>query len=333
MMLRRAVVKLLGALTVLAGIGLGQDASAAEVIKIGTLAPKASPWGQVFTVWEKAVAQKSGGALEIQFFYNGAQGDEAAMVGKVKAGQLDGAAVTAVGLGKIYKPILALQAPGLFQSWSKLDSARESLRGEFEKGARDAGFSILGWGDVGAAHVMTAGYELRTPGDLQGKKPYSWRDDPMGSVFFQVIGGVTAVPLSIPEVLPNLNTGAVNMVLAPALVAEQLQWASKMDHINADVAGLAVGALVVSSKRVDALPGDLKAVLADTGKVAAEALTKRIRNEDDAAFGRLKGKMTVVTLSDEEKGKWKGIFGQVRQRLAQGTFAPDLISRLEGLSK
>jgi len=264
MMLRRAVVKLLGALTVLAGIGLSQEAAAAnETIKIGTLAPKSSPWGKVFTVWETAVKEKSGGRLEIQFFYNGAQGDEGAMVGKIKAGQLDGAAVTAVGLGKIYKPILALQAPGLFQSWGKLDAAREQMRPEFEKGARDAGFVIMGWGDVGAAHVMSKGFAIRTPADLAGKKPYSWRDDPMGSVFYQVIGGVTAVPLNIPEVLPQLNTGAINMVLAPALVAEQLQWASKLDHINADVAGMAVGALVISSKRLDALPGDLKAILTD----------------------------------------------------------------------
>lgn len=144
MMLRRAVVKLLGALTVLAGVGLSQEASATEVIKLSTLAPKASPWGQVFTVWEKAVKEKSGGRLEIQFFYNGQQGDEGAMVGKMKAGQLDGAAVTAVGLSKVYKPILALQMPGLFSSWAKLDVAREALRGEFEKGAADAGFFIGG---------------------------------------------------------------------------------------------------------------------------------------------------------------------------------------------
>jgi len=333
MMLRRAVVKLLGALTVLAGIGISQDASAAEVLKIGTLAPKASPWGQVFTVWSTAVAQKSNGALELQFFWNGSQGDEGAMVGKIKAGQLDGAAVTAVGLGKVYKPILALQAPGLFQSWGKLDAARDAMKGDFEKGAKDAGFVILGWGDVGGAHVMSKGFAIRTPDDLKGKKPYVWRDDPMGSVFYQVIGGVTAVPLGVPEVLPNLNTGAINMVLAPALAAEQLQWASKLDHINSDVAGLAIGALIMSSKRIDALPADLKEILTSTGKVASEALTKRIRSEDDAAFGRLKGKMTVVTLSEDEKGKWKGIFNQVRQRLTQGTFSPDLISKLEGLSR
>jgi TRAP-type C4-dicarboxylate transport system substrate-binding protein len=333
MMLRRAAMKLLGAAAILVGVGTGGDAEAAEVIKIGTLAPGASPWGQVFKVWAEAVSKKSGGALELQFFYNGQQGDEGAMVGKMKAGQLDGAAVTAVGLSKIYKPILALQIPGLFNSWAKLDAARDALRGDFEKGASDAGFSILGWGDVGAVHLMSKGFPVKGPDDMKGKKPYMWRDDDSQPALYQIIGGITPVPLNIPEVLPNLNTGAINIVVGPALAAEQLQWASKLDHITEDVSALAIGALVMSSKRLDALPADQKQIIVDTGRIASAALTKRIRAEDDAAFARMKGKMTVVTLSGDDRNKWEAIFKQVRQRLAQGTFAPALISRLEGLAK
>ncbi len=332
-MMRRAAMKLVGALALLVGVGVSENASAAETIKIGTLAPGASPWGQVFKVWAEAVSKKSDGKLELQFFYNGQQGDEGAMVGKMKAGQLDGAAVTAVGLSKIYKPILALQMPGLFTSWAKLDNARDVMKGEFEQGAKDAGFSILGWGDVGAAHVMSKGFAVRSPDDLKGQKPYMWRDDAVGPALFQVIGGITPVPLNVPEVLPNLNTGAVNMLTAPALAAEQLQWSSKLDNMVEDTAGLAIGALVLSSKRIDALPADLKTILVDTGKVAATALTKRIRAEDDAAFARMKGKMTVVTLTPDQRAKWEAVFKQVRQRLAQGTFSPDLVAKLEGLAK
>jgi TRAP-type C4-dicarboxylate transport system substrate-binding protein len=331
-LVRRAVLAMAAAVAVTAGLGAG-DAQAEEVVKIGTLAPKSSPWGQVFSVWEKAVDQKSGGQLKLQFFYNGQQGDESAMVGKMKAGQLDGAAVTAVGLSKIYKPILALQMPGLFSSWAKLDAAREQMRGDFEKGARDAGFMIAGWGDVGAARVMTKGVVIKSPEDVKGTKPYMWRDDEVQPVLYQVIGGVNPVPLSIPEVLPNLNTGAINFIAAPCLAAEQLQWSSKLDTINEDVTAYAIGALVLSSKRIDALPPDLRQILTDTGKVAAEALTKRIRSEDDAAFARMKGKMTVVALTADERTKWQGVFKQMRQRLAGGTFTADLVAKLETLGK
>jgi TRAP-type C4-dicarboxylate transport system substrate-binding protein len=84
---------------------------------------------------------------------------------------------------------------------------------------------------------------------------------------------------------------------------------------------------------MDALPEDLRTIITDTGKIAANALTKRIRSEDDAAFGRMKSKMTVVNLSADEKAKWDGIFKQVRARLTQGTFSPDLVTKLEGYAK
>lgn len=332
-MLRRPFVQLLSGLTLLAGFGLAPPAHAAEVLRVGTLAPKSSPWGQVFSVWEKAVNEKSGGRLELQFFYSGQQGDEAAMVGKMKSGQLDGAAVTAVGLGKIYKPIAALQLPGLFASWAKLDNARSALKGEFEKGAGDAGFSILGWGDVGAVRTLSKGFAVRAPDDLKGKKPSMWRDDLIQPVLYQVVVGVTPVPLNVPEVLPQLNAGAINVVTAPALAAEQLQWSSRLDTVVAEASAFAIGGIVFASKRLDALPADLRAIVVDTGKVAAAALGTRIRNEDGAAFERLKGKMKVVTLSAAERAAWDGVFKQVRQRLAQGTFSPELIARLEGLAK
>jgi len=329
----RSLLRSTAALTALATLSLAGTAGADEVLKIGTLAPAASPWGQVFKTWATAVSKKTDESLELQFFYNGQQGDEGAMVGKIKSGQLDGAAVTGVGLSKIYKPIGALQMPGLFSSWAKLDTARDAMKGEFEKGCKDAGFNLIGWGDVGAVHTMSKGFEIHTPDDLKGKKPYMWREDAIQPVLFQVIGGVTPVPLNVPEVLPNLNTGAINVISAPALAAEQLQWASRLDTISSDTEAMAIGAIVFSSKRVDQLPADLREALIETGKKAAAALTTRIRNEDAAAFGRMKGKMTVVNLSGDEKSKWHSVFAQVRQRLGQGTFSPALVSKLEGLAK
>lgn len=330
---RRTALKLLGAATLVAGTSVPRDARAAEVIKIGTLAPAASPWGQVFKVWAESVSKKTDGRVELQFFYNGQQGDEGAMVGKMKAGQLDGAFVSSVGLSKIYKPLLALQMPGLFRTWAKLDAARDALNDDHEKGVKDAGFKVLGWSDIGAARMMSKGGVVRTPDDVKGKKPYVWRDSIIDPMLFQVIGGVTSVPLNVPEVLPNLNTGAINVVTAPSLLSEQLQWASKLDTIVDDISSCDVGGLVMVSKRFDALAADLRAIVLETGRTAAAALTKRIRNEDDAAFARMKGKMKVVTLTVEEKAKWDAVYKQVRQKLAQGTFSPELVTKLETLAK
>src|SRR5690348_14981397 len=185
---RKSAALVAGAFALLLGV-LPGSAKADEVLKVGTLAPKQSIWGQVFEVWKTAVDKKSDGKLKIDFFYNGQQGDEGGMVGKMKAGQLDGAAITAVGLSKIYQPILALQLPGTLTSWDKLESAQSSLKSDFEKGLNDSGFDIMGWGNVGLAHFFTKGSTVaRTPDDLKKLKPYMWRDDKISPMFFTVVG-------------------------------------------------------------------------------------------------------------------------------------------------
>jgi TRAP-type C4-dicarboxylate transport system substrate-binding protein len=191
------------------------------------------------------------------------------MVTKIKSGQLDGAAITAVGLGQIHPPILILQLPGLFTTWEKLDKAREALRGDFERALDAAGFVLPGWGDVGLSRRLSKGFAVAAPGDLRGKKPYVWREDPIMPAMLQVIGGVTPVPLGVPEVLPNLNTGAIDVITAPALAAEQLQWASRLDTINPQVVAASIDALVFSKSKLDQMPADLRALLLDTGRSRA----------------------------------------------------------------
>ena len=321
------------------------DGPRTESVKIGTLAPAESPWGQVFKTWQRAIRERTklpNGqkttdgkeyALDINFFWNGQQGDEAAMVTRMKSGQLDGAAITAVGLSQLHPPILVLQLPGLFTTWEKLDKAREALRGDFESALDAAGFILPGWGDVGLARRISRGFAVASPSDMRGKKPYVWREDLIMPAMMQVIGGVTPVPLGVPEVLPNLNTGAVDVITAPALAAEQLQWASRLDNINTQVVSATIGALVFTKAKLDALPADMRAIMLDTGRVAAGALTTRIRNEDKAAFGRLQSKMTVSTSNDAQLAEWAEIFKQTRARLAQGTFPKDLVEKAESLAQ
>ena len=321
----RFLVATLAALALVGGFLLPREASAAETLKFATLAPKQSIWGQVFQVWEKAVKKKSDDKLELVFDYNGAQGDEGAMAGKIKAGQLDGAAVTAVGLSKFYKPTLAMQMPGVLTSWAKVDKALSSTGAEFSKGLVDGGAFNLGWGFVGMAHLFVKDGKVKSPSDLKSRKPYMWRDDIISPVFYQVVGA-TPVPLNVPEVLPNLKTGAIDTIVAPSLAVEQLQWSGHLNGVAEQITGPAVGAIIMSNKRLEGLPGDLRTIIKDTGAIAAKALTDKIKSEDSAAFDRMSKKMTPFKVDEDAFTK---TFKEVRKRLAQGTFSADLVKKME----
>jgi TRAP-type C4-dicarboxylate transport system substrate-binding protein len=295
------------------------------VLKFGTLAPPESPWGRVFKVWARATDERSHSAVQIQFFWNGTQGDEGAMVGKIRTGQLDGAAISALGLGQIYKQVLLFQLPGIFASWQKLDAARTALRPQMDPEFERQGFKIVGWGDVGTGRFMSAGYDVKSPNDLKHKATCYEPTDPIDPMFFSVLGDVTPRPVSIPEILPALTSSSVTVVNVPPLVAEQLQWAARLDHLDTIATHFEIGALVIKSSRLTTLPADAQSAVLDTGRVAAEALTTSIRREDDAAFARRQQRMTTYTPNGAETQQWNKIFADTRARLRGTTFNAALV--------
>ncbi len=295
------------------------------VLKFGTLAPPESPWGRVFKLWARATDERSQHAVQIQFFWNGSQGDEGSMVGKMRTGQLDGAAISALGLGQIYKQALIFQLPGVFASWQKLDAARTALRPQMDPEFDRAGFKIVGWGDVGVGRFMSAGYDVKSPNDLKHRATFYEPTDPIDPMFYAVLGDITPRPVSIPEVLPGLTSNSITLVNAPPLVAEQLQWASRLDHLNTLPTHYEIGALVVKGSRLSALPADAQSAVLDTGRVATEALTTSIRHEDDAALARRKQRMTVYEPNAAEIAQWNKLFADTRARLRGTTFTATLV--------
>ncbi len=331
MLLRKSLATTLGALFLLGSLTTAGAASAGEEISLGSLAPKKSPWGKVFTAWSKAIKKKSDGQLKLNWYFNSQQGDEKAMIGKIRSGQLDGAAITGVGLSAIHKDAMALQMPGLCTTWKCIDSVRDATLPEFQAKFNKEGFVYLGVGDVGLARTMSKGKAIKTPKDLQTMKVYAWQDDVAAPVLTSTIG-YTPVYSAVPSLLPALSSGRINVISVPCLAATQLQWWSHLDHINTSVVGIGIGGLVVSKPRLDALPADLKELMVKTGKKAGSMLTDRIRAEDEKAYEMIKSRMTVTKLNPAQKARWKSIFKKVRKELGKSVYPADLVAKLNSLA-
>ncbi len=302
------------------------------LLKFGTVAPKNSLWGSVFKTWTEIYNEKAkskGLKTRIMFFYSAQQGDESEMVGKIRKGQLDGAAITAVGLAAIEKSALVFQMPGLFQDWPQLDAVREKLRPQLEKAFNDAGFACLGWGDVGKAHTVSKGFEVRVPTDLRGRHPIYIKGDMIAPVFYSVVDKVTPIETTIPQIATQLAGGAIDILNTPSLALEQLMWAQHVDTINEAVTGFGIGAMVMSSKKLAALGEDDRTILKETGAKAADTLTKVIRNEDKKAFERLLGSKKHFMPSESELAQWKKVFADSRARLAGSTFPAAFVKQVE----
>lgn len=303
---------------VLAALLLAIPSKATTTLRIATLAPKESPWGKVFRAWSEAVHKKTNGDVETAWMWNGVAGPERSVVGKIRSGELAGGALTAMGLSSAYKPIVALQMPGAFDTWAELDKARAALRPDFDANLTKAGFEVVGWGDVGRARTFSKGFEVKVPGDLRGHSPVVGMDDAIAPKVLEVIGKVTGRPADVNEILPKLENGSVDVITAPALAVEQLQWAAYLDHMNTGVVAFGIGATVLGKRALDGLTADERQIVLDTGRRAAEILEKQIRHEDDNSFERLKKKMTVHEPTEAERAEWREVWKKACVRVKEG---------------
>ncbi len=327
----RGLSTLLTALAVAAT--LVTDAHATTTFKIGTLAPGNSPWGKEFRRWANEVNADTGGQLDLDFQWNGQAGDETLMVQKVRSGQLDGAGVSAFGLAQTgVTDVLIFNAPGLFANWGRLDVVRTALRDDLDRQFEAKGFSVLGWGDGGAAKTMTVGFEAQIPSDLRGKGLYFSTGDLIQPQIFASIGGVTPKALTIGEILPSLASGAISVVTVPPLVAEQLQWTSRITDLCTQTVSFYTGALIVSSSRLQALAPNLRDALTRRGAEMSERVTQSIRNLDAQAFARLKATKTTYDLTDAGRHAWAELFRKVNHDLRGTVFTPALFDRVVQLA-
>ena len=182
------------------------DGSAGKtVLRVATLAPKGSSWMRVFGAWNNTLKERTQGKLGFHFYPGGAAGDERDVVRKMRAGQIDAAAVTTVGLGQIVRSVLVLQAPGVCHSYRRIDAVRRKLAAEFDREFDRAGYKLLGWGDAGQGRLFS-NRPILTPEDMRQTRIWRWRDDPTWQAVLDA-AGANGVALGLPEVYPALRAG------------------------------------------------------------------------------------------------------------------------------
>jgi TRAP-type C4-dicarboxylate transport system substrate-binding protein len=302
----------------------------ATVIRMATLAPAGSAWMKVFDAWNNSLKEKTKGAVAFHFFSGGAAGDERDAVRKMRAGQIDAAALTTSGLGQIAKSCLVLQAPGVCHSYARIDKVREKLAGDFEADFDKEGFKLLGWGDAGQGRVFS-NKPIVTPADMQGTNMWAWKDDPTWQAVLKA-AKVPGVELGLPEVYPMLRTGRINAFPGTSIAAVAFQWYTKAQYVTKEPRGVVIGAIVMRKDKFNALPPAAQQILAETGKSAQRALTIAIRRDDDKAYEAILGKgVKAVSLAGSMKA-WDETLKAARLALVGPIYTAERLKQVEDIA-
>ena len=266
--------------TVLLGV-LATATAHGEERRIATIAPRGSTWMKLMERGAAAVEKATEGRITTKFYAGGVQGDELAVVRKMRLGTLDGAALTSVGLSAIDQSIRVLQLPMMFQDLAEMDWVRKRMWPYFRKKFAAKGYILGEPGDLGWVYLMST-FPIRTMSDLRSAKLWIWSDNPVGAYLVEK-HDLEGVPLSIAEVYPGLQSGRINACHGSLLGAVALQWSSRIKYINSQPTLYGIGSMVVRKEIWDKTSAaDRKAQIRITRKLSRK-LRRVVRAENETA--------------------------------------------------
>src|SRR5215470_1965227 len=261
-------------------------------LRIATLAPSGSPWMEVLDKAAAEVKDKTGGRVSLKYFEGGQQGDERDFVRKMKLGQLDGAAVTSIGLAMIDESIRVLELPMMFESVDEVDYVADKMWPYFQKKFEAKGFKLNDRGEVGWIYFLSKS-KVESLGDLKGQKLWMWGDDQLVGAMFKKLA-LNGVPLGVPEVDAGLTSGKINACYGSPVAAVALQWYSKVKFMTSMPMSFAIGATVVSTKAYKKLSPEDAKLLEEISRANAKKLRKTIRKANEDAKGTMSRKGVTV---------------------------------------
>jgi TRAP-type C4-dicarboxylate transport system substrate-binding protein len=287
-------------------------------LRIASLAPSGSPWMDVLNKAAGDVKDKTAGRVTLKYFEGGQQGDEKDFVRKMQGGQLDGAAVTAIGLSMIDESIRVLELPMMFDNVDELDYVADKMWPTFQARFAKKGFKLADRGEVGWIYFLSKN-KVQSMDDLKGQKLWMWGDDKLVGAMFKKLS-LNGVPLGVPEVDSALTNGRIDACYGSPVAAVALQWYTKIKYMTSMPMSFAIGATVFSTKSYEKLSADDRKTIDDLSKASARKLRKVIRkaNEDSKETMARKG-VTIVNTPDamvadftkQSQDIWKELVGKI----------------------
>ncbi len=270
-------------LVVIVGIvcaGLRPAAAETQEFRMATLAPSGSPWMEVLERAAAEITEKTDKRVTIKYYGGGQQGDERDFIRKIKLGQLDGAAVTAMGLALIEPSILVLEQPMMFETQEEVDYVAGKMWPYFQKKFEKKGFRLAERGEIGWIYFVSKN-KVASVEDLRKQTLCAMGDNQMGGSILDKLK-LQGVPLSIPEIDAALTSGRINACFNSPLGAIALQWHTKIKYMSSKPLVFAIGATVMSLeavKKVSAADRKTIDAIAKRSQKKARAVIRKA-NED-----------------------------------------------------
>jgi TRAP-type C4-dicarboxylate transport system substrate-binding protein len=170
------------------------------------------------------------------------------------------------------------------------------------------------------------------PEDLRQQNVWVPQNDVVSARLAQSIG-VTPIPLTLPDVLPGLQTGLINTVAVSPIGAIALQWHTRVDYVTDIPLMYFCGVMTLTGKSFNKLSAQDQTIVREVFGKAFKHIEERNRIDNVSAFDALLNQgVESVVLNDAEKNIWLGMQQPAEQMMqTEGQLSTAALERIKAL--
>lgn len=278
----------------------------ALTVKLGSLAPSGSPWDKAIRKISAEWKTISKGKVIIKVYPGGVAGDELDMIRKMRINQLHSAALTGIGMTKLFAGVMSVQLPLLVRNDDELHYVMNKLSPRFEKEIETKGFKVLTWTKVGWVHFFSKEPVINTE-DLQKQKLWIAEGDADGVEAWKN-AGFNPVPLSTNDIMTSLQSGMIEGISVTPLSAAAYQWFGVADNMCDMQWAPLLGGIVINTSVWNKLPPALQEKLEKAAKRIGQEMQEEIDQADKQAISIMKQNGLKIThVPDKVVMQWKSV--------------------------
>lgn len=193
----------------LSGCEREESAARPRIVKIGTVLPESHPTAASLLLFQKRLAELSGGRMQAQVYFNSQLGDANEVLELCRMGDVEMAQVSTANL-TMYVPLAnALAMPFIWKDSKHQAAALNGPVGEkIRHHAREQELEIFGYFDAGTRNITTTRGPIHAPEQLKGMK-IRVMNAPLMVAAVDALGA-SAMALNQGEVYTALQMGVID---------------------------------------------------------------------------------------------------------------------------
>ncbi|MDF1567487.1 MAG: TRAP transporter substrate-binding protein DctP [Spirochaetaceae bacterium] len=275
----------------------------AQTIKLASPLPEGTEWDTSLRRMAGDWNRITEGRVRVRIYPGGIAGGEGDMIRKMRFGQIDAGVFSAFGLKAMVPETFVVTLPGLIHNDAELDYTLDTFVGRFDERFREEGFEILAWSKTGWANLF-GNQPLRTPSDL--KRSFLAVDNSESEIAaaFKELG-FNVVPVSLNEVMVGLQSGQIDCIYTPPVVAAAYQWFALAPHMTDFGIAPVIGGLVITQRMWSRIPEEYHEELRSSmEKLARDFYSESVRLNDAALRVMKDNGLVVIKPTRAETDTW-----------------------------